>query len=237
MVAFSRPVTPPIVQTTPVIQLQGVDKFYTQGEETFQALKDVHLDIETGSYCAIMGPSGSGKSTLMNIIGCLDQPSGGQYWLDGTEVSTLSDAQLAYIRNHKIGFVFQQFHLLPSLTALENVMLPLAYAGIPMADQRQRAYVALEQVGLASKIHNRPSQLSGGQQQRVSIARAIVNRPALLLADEPTGALDSQTSQEVLTIFQELHRQGMTIVLVTHSPEVGQSAQRIIVVRDGQVQP
>lgn len=217
----------------PVVQMAGVNKVYPLLEGSFQALYDIDLAIAAGEYCAIMGPSGSGKSTLMNLIGCLDRPSSGRYWLDGVEVSTLTDRELARIRNQKIGFVFQQFHLLPLLTALENVMLPLAYAGIPEPEQRRRAKQALEQVGLGSKLHQRPAQLSGGQQQRVAIARAIVNRPQLLLADEPTGALDSRTGQEVLNLFAELHRQGITLVVVTHDLEVAQAAQRIIRVADG----
>jgi len=215
------------------VQMVGVNKVYPLPEGSFQALYDIDLAIEAGEYCAIMGPSGSGKSTLMNLMGCLDRPSSGRYWLDGVEVSTLTDRELARIRNQKIGFVFQQFHLLPLLTALENVMLPLAYAGIPEPEQRRRAKQALEQVGLGSKLHQRPAQLSGGQQQRVAIARAIVNRPQLLLADEPTGALDSRTGQEVLNLFAELHRQGITLVVVTHDLEVAQAAQRIIRVADG----
>jgi putative ABC transport system ATP-binding protein len=215
----------------------GVNKVYPLPEGSFQALYDIDLAIEAGEYCAIMGPSGSGKSTLMNLMGCLDRPSSGRYWLDGVEVSTLTDRELARIRNQKIGFVFQQFHLLPLLTALENVMLPLAYAGIPEPEQRRRAKQALEQVGLGSKLHQRPAQLSGGQQQRVAIARAIVNRPQLLLADEPTGALDSRTGQEVLNLFAELHRQGITLVVVTHDLEVAQAAQRIIRVADGRLLP
>lgn len=219
----------------PVVHMVGVNKIYRLPEGSFQALYDIDLKIEAGEYCAIMGPSGSGKSTLMNLIGCLDRPSSGRYWLDGVEVSTLSDRELAQIRNQKIGFVFQQFHLLPVLTALENVMLPLAYSGIPEPEQRRRAAQALEQVGLGHKLHQRPAQLSGGQQQRVAIARAIVNRPRLLLADEPTGALDSQTSQEVLNIFADLHQQGMTIAMVTHDIKVAQAAQRIIRVSDGRL--
>jgi putative ABC transport system ATP-binding protein len=227
--SLERP-TPPHL---PVVQMVGVNKVYPLPEGSFQALYDIDLAIEAGEYCAIMGPSGSGKSTLMNLMGCLDRPSSGRYWLDGVEVSTLTDRELARIRNQKIGFVFQQFHLLPLLTALENVMLPLAYAGIPEPEQRRRAKQALEQVGLGSKLHQRPAQLSGGQQQRVAIARAIVNRPQLLLADEPTGALDSRTGQEVLNLFAELHRQGITLVVVTHDLEVAQAAQRIIRVADG----
>ncbi|WP_414378027.1 ABC transporter ATP-binding protein [Synechococcus sp. H60.2] len=219
----------------PVVRMVGVNKIYPLPEGSFQALYDIDLVIEAGEHCAIMGPSGSGKSTLMNLMGCLDRPSSGRYWLDGVEVSTLTDRELARIRNQKIGFVFQQFHLLPVLTALENVMLPLAYAGIPEPEQRRRAKQALEQVGLGSKLHQRPAQLSGGQQQRVAIARAIVNRPQLLLADEPTGALDSHTSQEVLNLFAELHRQGITLVVVTHDLEVAQAAQRIIRLGDGRL--
>ncbi|NJK63818.1 MAG: ABC transporter ATP-binding protein [Synechococcaceae cyanobacterium SM2_3_1] len=218
------------------IRMEKVVKRYHLPEGEFLALKGIDLSIQRGEYCAIMGPSGSGKSTLMNIVGCLDRPSSGRYWLDGLEVSTLSDPQLAKIRNRKLGFVFQQFHLLPSLTALENVMLPLTYAEVPGREQRQRSQQALEQVGLGSKLQMRPSQLSGGQQQRVAIARAMVNRPALLLADEPTGALDSQTSREVLAIFADLHQQGMTLLMVTHDPSVGEAAQRIIRVRDGWLQ-
>lgn len=217
----------------PVVQMAGVNKVYSLPEGSFQALYDINLTIWPREYCAIMGPSGSGKSTLMNLMGCLDRPSSGRYWLDGVEVSTLTDRELARIRNQKIGFVFQQFHLLPVLTALENVMLPLAYAGIPEPEQRRRAKQALEQVGLGSKLHQRPAQLSGGQQQRVAIARAVVNRPQLLLADEPTGALDSHTGQEVLNLFAELHRQGITLVVVTHDLKVAQVAQRIIRVADG----
>ncbi|MFS8865080.1 ABC transporter ATP-binding protein [Synechococcus sp. H55.10] len=216
-----------------MVQMAGVNKVYSLPEGRFQALYDINLTIWPREYCAIMGPSGSGKSTLMNLMGCLDRPSSGRYWLDGVEVSTLTDRELARIRNQKIGFVFQQFHLLPVLTALENVMLPLAYAGIPEPEQRRRAKQALEQVGLGSKLHQRPAQLSGGQQQRVAIARAVVNRPQLLLADEPTGALDSHTGQEVLNLFAELHRQGITLVVVTHDLKVAQVAQRIIRVADG----
>jgi putative ABC transport system ATP-binding protein len=221
----------------PLVQMVGVNKVYPLLEGSFQALYDINLTIWPGEYCAIMGPSGSGKSTLMNLMGCLDRPSSGRYWLDGVEVSALPDGELARIRNQKIGFVFQQFHLLPVLTALENVMLPLAYAGIPEPEQRRRAKQALEQVGLGSKLHQRPAQLSGGQQQRVAIARAIVNRPQLLLADEPTGALDRRTAQEVLSLFAELHSQGITLVVVTHDLEVARAAQRLIHVADGRLLP
>jgi putative ABC transport system ATP-binding protein len=221
----------------PLVQMVGVNKVYPLLEGSFQALYDINLTIWPGEYCAIMGPSGSGKSTLMNLMGCLDRPSSGRYWLDGVEVSALPDGELARIRNQKIGFVFQQFHLLPVLTALENVMLPLAYAGIPESEQRRRAKQALEQVGLGSQLHQRPAQLSGGQQQRVAIARAIVNRPQLLLADEPTGALDRRTAQEVLSLFAELHSQGITLVVVTHDLEVARAAQRLIHVADGHLLP
>lgn len=233
--SLERPAEALAAARPPVVQMVGVNKVHPLPEGSFQALYDIDLVIQPGEYCAIMGPSGSGKSTLMNLIGCLDRPSSGRYWLDGVEVSTLTDGDLAHIRNQKIGFVFQQFHLLPVLTALENVMLPLAYAGIPEPEQRQRAKQALEQVGLGSKLHQRPAQLSGGQQQRVAIARAIVNRPQLLLADEPTGALDSHTGQEVLNLFAELHGQGITLVVVTHDLEVAQAAQRIIRVGDGRL--
>ena len=219
----------------PTIRLEKVSKLYRLPDSVFQALHEIDLVIQTGEYCAIMGPSGSGKSTTMNIIGCLDRPSRGCYWLDGVEISTLTDAKLARIRNRKIGFVFQQFHLLPALSALENVMMPLDYRGMSDREQRQRATVALQQVGLGEKLHQRPAQLSGGQQQRVAIARAIINQPALLLADEPTGALDSKTSEDVMEIFAELHRQGLTIVMVTHDPEVANHAQRIVHFSDGHI--
>lgn len=225
----------PITYHPPAIHLEKITKLYQLPDTVFQALHEVDLTIQAGEYCAIMGPSGSGKSTMMNIIGCLDRPSTGQYWLDGIEVSTLSDHERARIRNQKIGFVFQQFHLLPVLSALENVMLPLAYSQIKDHEQRQRASIALSQVGLETKLHHRPSQLSGGQQQRVAIARSIVNSPRLLLADEPTGALDSKTSADVMGIFSHLHQQGMTILMVTHSQEVANEAERIIRFSDGRI--
>ncbi|MEO1353804.1 MAG: ABC transporter ATP-binding protein, partial [Cyanobacteria bacterium J06635_15] len=183
----------------------------------------------------IMGPSGSGKSTMMNMIGCLDRPTQGDYWLDGVEIAHLDAKQLAGIRNRKIGFIFQQFHLLPQLTAVENVVLPMIYAGVPAGERESRAIAALQRVGLDDRLANRPNQLSGGQQQRVAIARAIVNQPKLLLADEPTGALDSQMSQEIMDIFAELNQQGMTLVMVTHDPEVAQRCRRTITFRDGSV--
>lgn len=218
-----------------IIRLENVTKFYGRGEVEVKALRGVNLIIEPGEYCSIMGASGSGKSTAMNIIGCLDRPTSGSYYLDGVNVAQLSEQDLARIRNLKIGFVFQQFHLLSQLTALDNVMLPMLYAGIPTAERRKRATEALIQVGLENRLHNKPNQLSGGQQQRVAIARAIVNRPVLLLADEPTGALDSQTTQEVMDIFTELNASGMTVVMVTHEPEVARQTHRIVWFKDGEV--
>jgi putative ABC transport system ATP-binding protein len=182
-----------------------------------------------------MGPSGSGKSTAMNVIGCLDRPTSGRYFLDEVDVAILSDVELAHIRNRKLGFVFQQFHLLPQLSALENVMLPMVYGGVPARERKERAAEALTKVGLANRINNKPTQLSGGQQQRVAIARAMVNRPVVLLADEPTGALDSHTTQEVLDIFGELNASGITVIMVTHEPEVARQTRRIVWFRDGQV--
>ncbi|WNZ24458.1 ABC transporter ATP-binding protein [Leptolyngbya sp. NK1-12] len=219
----------------PVIRLEHIHKTYGTGDTEVHALNDVNLTVEKGEYCAIMGPSGSGKSTAMNVIGCLDRPTSGSYYLDGVDVAGLSDPELAHTRNRKLGFVFQQFHLLPQLSAMENVMLPMVYAGIPTQERRERAAEALTRVGLANRLNNRPNQLSGGQQQRVAIARAIVNRPVLLLADEPTGALDSQTTQEVLNIFSELNASGITVVMVTHEPEVARQTRRIVWFRDGAI--
>jgi putative ABC transport system ATP-binding protein len=220
---------------TAIVRLEHISKVYGVGETEVIALNDVSLIIESGEYCSIMGASGSGKSTAMNTIGCLDRPTSGRYYLDGIDVSQLEDAQLAHIRNRKIGFVFQQFHLLPQLSALENVMLPMVYAGISSAERRDRAVAALTKVGLEKRLNNRPNQLSGGQQQRVAIARAIVNQPVLLLADEPTGALDSRTTHEVMNIFAELNSSGITIVMVTHEPEVAKTTRRIVWFRDGEV--
>ncbi|WP_199326860.1 MULTISPECIES: ABC transporter ATP-binding protein [unclassified Nostoc] len=224
----------PIPKST-IIRLENIFKIYGSGETEVKALDDVNLTIHKGEYCSIMGPSGSGKSTAMNIIGCLDRPTGGHYYLDNIDVAQMDDKSLAHIRNKKLGFVFQQFHLLPQLTALENVMLPMLYAGVNSKERSDRATEALTRVGLANRLNNKPTQLSGGQQQRVAIARAIVNRPVVLLADEPTGALDSRTTQEVLDIFGELNTSGITVVMVTHEPEVARQTQRIVWFRDGQV--
>lgn len=217
------------------VRLENVTKVYGVGETTVHALAGVNMTVRQGEYCAIMGASGSGKSTVMNVIGCLDRPTSGRYFLDGQDVASLEDDALAHIRNRKLGFVFQQFHLLPQLTALENVMLPMIYANVSKEERRDRAIEALTQVGLADRMQNKPTQLSGGQQQRVAIARSIVNRPVLLLADEPTGALDSHTTQDVLGIFEDLHQRGMTIVVVTHEDDVGKRAERVIWFRDGKV--
>jgi putative ABC transport system ATP-binding protein len=218
-----------------IIRLEDIYKIYGSGETEVKALAGVDLIIEQGEYCAIMGASGSGKSTMMNVIGCLDRPTSGRYYLDGADVAGLDDNALAVIRNRKIGFVFQQFHLLPQLNALENVMLPMVYANVPADERRERAAEALTRVGLENRMNNRPNQMSGGQQQRVAIARAIVNRPVLLLADEPTGALDSRTTEEVLNIFTELNNSGITVVMVTHEPDVAKRTHRIIWFKDGQV--
>lgn len=218
-----------------IIRMEDISKIYGTGNTEVYALQGVNLTVEEGEYCSIMGASGSGKSSAMNIIGCLDRPTSGHYYLDRLDVSTLGDAELARIRNIKLGFVFQQFHLLAQLSALENVMLPMVYAGVPAGERSDRAAEALKRVGLANRMKNKPNQLSGGQQQRVAIARAIVNKPVLLLADEPTGALDSKTTQEVMDIFTELNQSGITVVMVTHEPEVARQTHRIVWFRDGQV--
>lgn len=223
------------VQKPVIVGLENVSKIYGMGNTEVRALNGVDLTIEQGEYCSIMGASGSGKSSAMNIIGCLDRPTSGKYYLDGLDVAEMDETELAKIRNLKLGFVFQQFHLLPQLSALENVMLPMVYAGVSSQERRDRATEALIRVGLENRLNNKPNQLSGGQQQRVAIARSIVNRPVLLLADEPTGALDSKTTQEVIDIFSELNAAGITIVMVTHEPDVARCTRRIVWFRDGQI--
>ncbi len=218
-----------------VATLEKVSKTYGRDDLTVKALDKINLEIYKGDYLAVMGASGSGKSTAMNIIGCLDRPSEGVYKLNGIPVENLSDDELAELRNQKLGFVFQQFHLLSDATALENVLLPMIYAGINPHEREERAKNALEKVGLSERVNNRPNQLSGGQQQRVAIARAIINKPAILLADEPTGALDSKTTEDVLDLFDKLHQSGITIVLVTHEDEVASRAKKIARFKDGKI--
>ncbi len=218
-----------------LIRTLALTKEYLVGEQTVAALRGVSVDINAGAFVAVMGPSGSGKSTFMNLLGCLDHPSSGEYFLAGEKVSVLDNDALAVIRNRRIGFVFQQFNLLPRTSAQDNVELPLLYGGVAAAGRRERAIRRLTQVGLADRMHHHPAQLSGGQQQRVAIARALVNDPVLILADEPTGALDSQTSLEVMALLQQLNREGMTVVLVTHEPDMAAFASRVILFRDGRV--
>ncbi|AUM67262.1 ABC transporter ATP-binding protein [Brevibacillus laterosporus] len=218
-----------------VIRIADVKKKYVIGDQEIHALRGVNLSIEEGDFVAIMGPSGSGKSTMMNMIGCLDLPSSGTFYLDGYPVSEAEDEDLAKIRNQKIGFVFQNFNLIPRTPAVENVELPLLYAGVDAKQRRQRAIDSLHRVGLGNRLYNKPNELSGGQQQRVSIARALVNEPVIILADEPTGALDTKTSQEIMGIFQQLNNEGKTVILVTHEPDIAEYAKRVIHFRDGQI--
>jgi len=222
--------------TQPLIVLEGITKHYRMGDEIVQALRGIDLQINPNEYVAIMGPSGSGKSTLMNTLGCLDWPTSGRYVLDGVDVSQLDDAALAAIRNRKIGFVFQTFNLLPRATALKNVELPLIYAGVSPQQRRQRAIAALESVGLGDRLRHKPPELSGGQRQRVAIARALVTEPSLILADEPTGNLDSKTGEEIMQLFERIWREGNTVLLVTHEDDIARHARRIIRIRDGRVE-
>ena len=218
-----------------VIVTRGLKREYDMGGEIVRALRGVDVAIRRNEYVAIMGPSGSGKSTLMNLIGCLDTPNDGEYWLNGLMVSKMSDDELARVRNREIGFVFQTFNLLPRATALHNVELPLIYGGVSAKERKERAMHALERVQLANRMHHRPNELSGGQRQRVAIARALVNEPSILLADEPTGNLDSQTSEEIMRVFEELASSGQTVIMVTHEPDIAAHARRVIVLRDGLV--
>jgi len=224
-----------LVNSGLVIKTEELVKVYEMGAEQVHALRGVNLEIRKGEYVAIMGPSGSGKSTLMNLIGCLDSPTSGKYWLAGRLVSDLDDDELAYIRNKEIGFVFQTFNLLPRATALHNVELPLIYNGTPADERIEKAKKALECVDLADRMQHKPNELSGGQRQRVAVARALVNNPSIVLADEPTGNLDSKTGEEIMALFENLHRQGNTIILVTHENEIAQHAHRIIHIRDGRI--
>jgi putative ABC transport system ATP-binding protein len=231
---------PPLRPTRPpgplVIAIDGVTKLYPMGEETIHALRGVAVRIHRNEFLAIMGPSGSGKSTLMNMLGCLDTPTAGHYEFNGRDVSVMTDDELADIRNREIGFVFQTFNLLPRSNALHNVELPLIYAGIPRAERIERARGALESVGLGDRVHHRPNELSGGQRQRVAIARALVTRPSIILADEPTGNLDSKTGVEIMALFERLYEQGNTIILVTHEEDIARHARRIVRLRDGLIE-
>ena len=218
-----------------VIVTRGIKREYDMGGEIVRALRGVDVAVKRNEYVAIMGPSGSGKSTLMNIVGCLDTPNDGEYWLNGQLVSQMMEDALARVRNKEIGFVFQTFNLLPRATALANVELPLVYAGVPAAERKRRATEALEKVQLGQRMHHRPNELSGGQRQRVAIARALVNDPSILLADEPTGNLDSQTSQEIMRVFEHLADTGQTVIMVTHEPDIASHARRVVVLRDGTI--
>jgi putative ABC transport system ATP-binding protein len=217
----------------PIISLKNIVRSFSIGAEEVKALRGVDLNINKNEYVALMGPSGSGKSTLMNLLGCLDTPTSGQYILNGTDVSVLDDNELAQIRNKEIGFIFQTFNLLPKSTALDNVILPLIYAGLGKAEREQKALKTLEDVGLANRVKHKPNELSGGQRQRVAVARALVNNPAIILADEPTGNLDSKTSVEIMGLFEEIHKKGNTIIVVTHEEDIARHAHRIIRLRDG----
>lgn len=218
-----------------VIKLENIRRIFGEGDHTVEALRGVSFTIDVGEFVAIMGASGSGKSTCMNTLGCLDKPTSGTYWLDGTDTAGMAPDRLAEVRNKKLGFVFQGFNLLPRTTALENVELPLVYAGVSAAERHQRATAALERVGLGERVNHTSAQLSGGQQQRVAIARALVNEPAVILADEPTGNLDTTTTQEIMQLFTDLNQQGITIVMITHEPEVAEYASRRITFRDGSI--
>jgi putative ABC transport system ATP-binding protein len=219
-----------------LIRIRDLERRYVMGGEVIHALRGVSLSIRRNEYVAIMGPSGSGKSTMMNVLGCLDTPDAGEYWLNGQEVSRLTDDALARVRYKEIGFVFQTFNLLPRATALHNVELPLIYAGLSARERRDRAIAALERVGLGNRMDHRPNELSGGQRQRVAIARALVNQPSILLADEPTGNLDSTTSADIMQVFGELHAMGQTVIMVTHEPDIAAFAERVVVLRDGRVE-
>lgn len=218
-----------------MLRLENIKKIYKMGEFEVQALKGVSLHVKEHEFVSIIGPSGSGKSTLMNMIGCLDVPTSGTYYVDGVEVSKMKDDELADLRNKKIGFIFQQYNLLPKLTAIENVELPLIYRGVKADERRRLAKIALERVGLGNKINHKPSELSGGQQQRVSIARALSSKPSLILADEPTGALDSKSGVEIMQMLHELHDEGNTIVIITHDLKIAQQAKRVVTIRDGEI--